>query len=131
MKHCYRCKATYDSATFHKNQTVCKVCHAWRMRQYRRTLQGFLDQKYTAMSKRVRGLDTNCLHTVKGLPILSRQEFYSWCEAQSQLETMFAKYARSGFKFRWCPTVDRIDGSKGYTVDNMQFLYQFQNARKH
>lgn len=100
-------------------------------RGYRRTLKGFLDQKYTAMSRRVRGKDRNCLNTVAGLPILARKDFYEWCNLKKELGEMFDKYQSSNFNFYWCPTVDRIDPTKGYIVENMQFLYQHENARKH
>lgn len=100
------------------------------MRQYRRTLRGFLDQKYTVMSKRVRGKIANRGTTCVGLPIVSRKEFIDWAYQQAYLIPMFEKYKQSGWKRNLCPTIDRIDNSKGYLIDNMQFLTMIDNLKK-
>ncbi len=128
-KHCYKCKTTKSLDCFCKSQWVCKLCHAERQRAYRRTLRGFLDQKYTAMSKRVRGKDRNCLKTVKGLPILPRNEFLNWAYNQPELATMFDRYKNSKFDFKLCPTIDRINPREGYIISNMRFLTQSENAK--
>lgn len=107
-----------------------KENHARWARAHRRTLKGFLESKYTAMSKRVRGLDKNCLRTVAGLPIVDRQTFYDWAKEQTQLYSLFWTYECSGWDFKLCPTVDRIDPKNGYVLGNMRFVTQSDNASR-
>lgn len=131
-RRCWKCdKVKRYPADFYKNQWCCKPCHALQSREYRRTLRGFLDQKYTAMSRRVRGKDKNCLNTATGLSIVTRKEFIDWSLDQPCLTSMFEKYKSTNFNFYWCPTIDRINPKEGYVFGNMQFLYQHINAEKH
>ncbi len=131
-RRCWDCKQIKDYLKdFCRNQWTCRPCHTKRQRAYRRTLRGFLDQKYTAMSKRVRGKDRNCIKTAMGLPILPRAEFIAWAYKQPVLEPMFTEYVNHQFDFKWCPTIDRINPKEGYLPENMQFLYQSANAKKH
>ena len=43
---------------------------------------------------------------------------------------MFDVYEKSDYDRRLCPTVDRIDSKKGYTMDNMQWLTHSENSRR-
>jgi hypothetical protein len=106
-----------------------KERHAEWARAYRRTLKGFLETKYTAMQKRIQGKDKNCLRTVQGLPIVSRELFYDWAAQQTQLYSMFWSYECSGWDFKLCPTIDRINPRRGYELDNMRFVTQSENAK--
>jgi len=108
---------------------INKQKHALWARKYRRTLKGFIEAKYSAMSKRVRGKDKNCLNTVAGLPIISRKEFYSWTYTQPNIFILFKDYKDSNFQFKLCPTIDRIDPTKGYVISNMRFITQSENAK--
>src|SRR3974390_1975749 len=103
--------------------------HRLWMRYYRRTLRGFLDQKYTAMSRRIRGKDKNCVSTVKGLSIIPRQLFLSWAYQQPELEILFKQYKKANWNFKLCPTIDRINTTKGYEFGNMRFITQSENAK--
>ncbi len=127
--HCSMCKLTKPRSEFHKNQSTCKPCHVLRQRQYRRTIRGFLDQKYTAMSKRVRGKDSRCAHIMNGMDIISRSSFIEWAYEQPTLKRLFRQYKQSNWDFKICPTVDRIDPTRGYTFDNMRFITQSENAK--
>jgi hypothetical protein len=106
-----------------------KENHAKWARVYRRTLKGFLESKYTAMQKRVNGQDRNCLKTVAGLPIIPRNQFYIWARQQTSLYTLFWTYECSGWQFKLCPTIDRIDPTKRYIIGNMRFITQSENAK--
>lgn len=129
-RNCMKCKKNLDISNFYKNQYKCKVCHKLWMRHYRRTFRGFLDQKYTAMSKRVRGKDRNCLFTVAGLPIITREQFLTWSYEQKELPALFEAYKDSNWDFKLCPTIDRIDSTKGYIFGNIQYLTQSNNSKK-
>lgn len=146
IKKCKACLIDFDISNFWKKSAskdgydnMCRKCrqayqkkyHAKAMRNYRRTLKGFMDQKYTTMSKRVRGKDRNCKNTATGLPIISRKVFYQWAEKQENLKPRFEKYKQENFEFKWCPTIDRINPKEGYIIGNIQFLYQSENAQKH
>jgi len=60
----------------------------------------------------------------KGIRVeMSRQEFYSFCDANE--ENIISLYAQGK-----TPSVDRIDASKDYCVDNIQILSLKQNIIK-
>jgi hypothetical protein len=42
---------------------------------------------------------------------------------------MFEIYKSSEFNRKLAPTVDRIDSSKGYSLDNMRWLTHSENSR--
>lgn len=126
--HCSLCQKTKLREEFHRNQTTCKSCHTIRQREYRHTLRGFLDQKYTAMSRRVRGKDRNCAHLMTGLPILPRKDFIVWAYAQENLVGLFTAYRNSGWDFKLCPVIDRLDEKRGYELGNIRFITQSENS---
>lgn len=99
-------------------------------RNKRRTLRGFLDEKYHAMTLRVSGKPTNRYSSAVGLPIISKDTFLTWAYAQGDLVPMFEKYKQSGWERNLCPTIDRINNLKGYTIDNIQFLTMVDNLKK-
>ncbi len=129
MRRCWMCKRTKTRDSFSKGQNHCRPCHTIWQRNYRRTLRGFLDQKYTAMQKRVRGKDRNCLATIAGLEIMPRHEFITWALSQTTLLPMFECYKASNWQFKLCPTIDRIDPTVGYVIGNIRFLTQSENAK--
>lgn len=119
MTKCGKCEQQYNSKY-----------HAKAMRKYRKTFRGLLDQKYTSMSKRVRGKDRNCLNTVKGLPIIPREQFIAWATKNAEYASLYKEWQISGYLRNLTPTIDRIDSTKGYIFPNMQFLTFIDNQRK-
>src|SRR5947208_1828486 len=99
-------------------------------KKYFKTRKGLLSRIYTNMNNRVKGKSTNTPERYIGLPIISRQEFYSWSMGSIEFEQLFLRWEKSKWK-RWLvPTVDRVDGKQGYIFGNIVWLTLSDNCAK-
>ena len=96
-------------------------------KQYRRSLKGQLVRKYLSMRKR--SLDPS-RPNIPIAHLCSREEFYDFAMKSKKYRELHANWVVSGFEFSLIPTVDRIDNSKGYLIDNIQFITQSENIAK-
>lgn len=99
-------------------------------RKYKRGRKGFLKNLYHRMVSRTRGTATRTPHLYLGLPILSEDEFLSWIDSNTIFNDFFSAWEINKYDRRLTPSVDRIDNSKGYTLDNMQWLTASGNFSK-
>tara|TARA_R110001606_G_scaffold54280_1_gene133292 strand:- start:256 stop:615 length:360 start_codon:yes stop_codon:yes gene_type:complete len=96
--------------------------------KYWKTEKGKLMMTYNNMSRRVKGYVKPKLY--KGLEICSRDEFYLWTKSSDSISTTVNEWIKSGFERRLSPSIDRVDSSCGYTVDNMQWITFSENSRR-
>lgn len=98
---------------------------------WRRTWQGFESQRWAQINHRtVNGAKpywTNPQHMVylsAGIELrMTRDQFREWCRSRAeQIEQMY----RDGLR----PSIDRIDGTGHYAVENLQLLPLSENCRK-
>jgi hypothetical protein len=104
--------------------------------RYYRTPRGVLLYRYRDMRDRVRGkpLRTGMEKTPqncpwKGMELAPYQEFLSWALAHPDFQRLFKQWADNGFVRRFAPTVHRIDRSRGYTLDNIEWITHRANSR--
>ena len=97
-------------------------------KRYEKTLNGFLMRTYRNMKSRVTGVLKTKAHLYQGLPILSKEDFYSWSKANAQFRELFYFWEQLRYDKLSSPSIDRIDSSKGYTIDNMQWITQYENS---
>ena len=151
-KLCRKCGVVRDLAEYSADlskqigvQSACKQCKKQELRAWRslhkeydciwakrknRTLKGHLSITYTNMQNRVRGIVKKCAHLYKGLPLISRREFYQWAIVQKAYTYLYLQWREQSFSQRFTPSIDRIDAKKGYVVDNMRFVPQYINASR-
>lgn len=98
------------------------------VKKYEKTPKGFLMRLYRNMKSRVTGVQKQKFHLYKGKELLPKEEFYTWASSQQEFHTLFAKYVDSGYARTLAPSVDRKDSSKGYTLDNMEFVTMLENS---
>ena len=149
MKTCKKCLISKPTNDFTKNSqkkdglsVLCKDCYNKRQRDYRRsndsictkkyekTLSGFIMRMYRNMLSRVSGVQVQKSHLYEGKYILPKLEFYKWVLSNDTFKDLFEKYKESGYNRKLAPTIDRIDSSIGYQIDNMQVLTHSENSRK-
>ena len=97
--------------------------------RYEKTFNGFLMRKYRNMLSRVSGVQWRKEHLYGGLSILPREEFYKWAKKSRKLKRLFKEWKDSGYKRKICPSVNRIDSSKGYQLGNMEWITHSENSR--
>ena len=98
-------------------------------KKYEKTHKGFLMRLYRNMESRVKGIQKKNLSKYIGKEIISRDEFYKWALNSDTFYSLFKSYEDSGFTRRLSPSIDRIDSSRGYSIDNIRWLTMSENSR--
>ena len=98
-------------------------------KKYEKTPKGFLMRMYRNMQSRVSGVQSKKAHLYKGKELLPREDFYKWAFNSVLFWRMFSDWENSGHDRKLTPTVDRIDSSKGYSLDNVRWLTHSENSR--
>ena len=99
-------------------------------KKYERTKKGKLMRTYRNMQSRVTGILTKKAHLYEGLSLLPRDEFYRWALASPEFHRLFDEWVASGYRCGSSPSVDRIDPSRGYALENMQWLSHSENSSR-
>lgn len=98
-------------------------------KKYEKTPKGFIMRLYRNMQSRVTGVQKQKYHLYQGKELLKREDFYNWAIDNPCFLQMFETYKNSEFNRKLAPTVDRIDSSRGYTLDNMRWLTHSENSK--
>jgi len=98
-------------------------------KKYEKTTKGFLMRLYRNMQSRITGVQKQKFHLYQGKELLNREDFYNWSIGNPVFLEMFETYKNSEFDRKLAPTVDRVDSSKGYSLDNMRWLTHSENSR--
>lgn len=96
-------------------------------KKYERTPHGKLMRIYRNMKSRVEGVQKLKAHLYEGKELISKDEFKEWANSK-EYQDMYQIWKDSDFDRRLSPTVDRIDSSLGYIVDNMRWLTHSENS---
>lgn len=98
-----------------------------KVRAYERTPKGFLMRKYRNMKSRVLGInDKSGRYT--GKSILPKAAFYEWALGSDEFHRLWAAYVAAGFDRELAPSVDRVDSSRGYDLDNIRWITTHANS---
>lgn len=65
-----------------------------------------------------------------GRELCTKDEFMALASEDANLPALFKDWVDSGRRQRLAPSVDRIDHTKGYTIDNIQFITCGANSSK-
>lgn len=98
--------------------------------KYEKTKKGFIMRLYRNMKSRVEGVQKAKQHLYRGLGILDKDEFYEWAMSNPKFHSLFGDYELSGYERKLSPSVDRVDSSMGYQIDNMEFVTMSENSRR-
>jgi len=98
-------------------------------KKYERTKKGKLVRTYRNMESRVKGITQKGKHLYSGLQILPRQDFYDWSLADSVFNSIYESWVASGYDRKMSPSIDRVDTSKGYTIDNIRWVTHSKNSQ--
>ena len=82
---------------------------------------------YRNMLSRVVGIQRRQVYI--GLPILPKQVFYAWAWGDPEFWRLWKRWQASGRQQTFTPSIDRIDETQGYTLDNMRWLTHGDNSR--
>ena len=99
-------------------------------KKYEKTKRGFLMRLYRNMQSRVTGVQKLKAHLYDGKEILTRDEFYEWTLASKTFHELWAAWEAGDHPRRLTPSVDRIDSSLGYAIENMEWVPFHENCRR-
>ena len=128
---CYRCGVDKPLEYFsrHKNyvggrMTTCKSCIAIRSKKYKRSAPGLIKNMYNnqKQSSKRRGHPN---------PSYTKEELRDWIMSQPLFEELHKKWVDSGYERELVPSVDRLDDSLPYTMNNIRLTYWRVNKHKY
>lgn len=86
---------------------------------------------YSRIKARCEGRGTpRSRHIYYGLSFCSQSEFVAWAESDTQFHKLFDAWAVSGFSPKLGPSIDRIENSEGYTLQNMRWITLSANSQR-
>ena len=119
MKQCTVCKQFKELSCFSKNKTGCKACAVIYMQARQRTLKGLLYKIFQNQKQTSKAMGRH-------LPTYTLEELSEWA-MQRGFEAMWQQWVSSGFDKWECPSFDRLDNTKGYSLDNLQLVKWVKN----
>ena len=100
-------------------------------KRYEKSPKGFLMRTYRNMQSRVEGIQKREAKFYMGLPILSREDFYTWSlSTDSDFHGLHTRWTEANYDRRLSPSIDRIDVTLGYVLENMQWITHSANSGK-
>lgn len=97
-------------------------------RKSERTIKGFLLGRYRAMKRRVSGKSPKHVPYYKGKELLKKKDFLNVNMGNLQFLKLYKNWVAHSYDQKLSPSVNRIDSSKGYTLDNMEWVTMSQNS---
>jgi len=92
------------------------------------TITRFLDYKYSSMKRRVSGKSTNRPDLYSGKAIVPKDAFMVWAKNNPDFLSLYKRWVSCNFDRKLTPTINRINSSRGYTLDNMEWMTNSQNC---
>jgi hypothetical protein len=146
-KICKDCGEEKEKIEFYSNQGNCKECFKKRVKENRKNnheqyrlydikrqridFSRIFRHRYSGMKARIEGRATR-RYEVEGRDICTKNEFLQWCEQNiKQFEKIHRAWKKSNWENKMSPSIDRIDNSKGYTIDNIRWISKSINCKKY
>lgn len=99
-------------------------------KMYEKTITGFLVRMYRNMKSRILGVQKLKHHLYIGKYLLPKEEFYKWANASSEFHRLYDIWKAAEYPRKLTPSVDRVDSSKGYEIENMEWVTHSENSRR-
>jgi hypothetical protein len=99
-------------------------------KKYERTKPGKLMRIYRNMKSRVCGVQHLKAHLYEGKYLMPKEEFYQWASSCYAFHQLYAAWVESGYDRKLAPSVDRVDSTRGYEIDNLEWVTHSENSRR-
>jgi hypothetical protein len=84
--------------------------------------QFFVLETYRGMKSRCTNKNLDCAYIYYGKELLPKEDFLSFTIHDPQFHAVFENWVVSGYEMRLTPSINRIDPSKGYTLENIEWI---------
>lgn len=98
-------------------------------KKYEKTKKGFLMRTYRNMKSRTSGVQRLKSHLYLDKELLNKEEFYNFSLNNSVFNDLFNRWEESKYDRKLTPSIDRIDSTKGYVLDNIRWLTHSENSK--
>lgn len=153
MKKCFKCGADWPLNQYYRHSGMkdgylnkCKKCarsdvslnrkknadyyREYDVRRQKESIGRLLNHRYIGITQRTEGRASR-RYKVEGLRALSYDDYKKWTKAtEDDFYKLYNIWAKSGYKRKLTPSIDRIDGLKGYEASNMQWMTLSENCKK-
>ena len=116
-RYCIECKAYHVERMFNKDNNVCNKCKSTK---YNRSMRGIMNNIYRRQIK-------NSTKRGHHPPTYTKQELIDYIIKHPMIEGLYNAYVNSKYNSDMIPSIDRIDSSKGYSMDNIQLCTWLEN----
>jgi hypothetical protein len=118
-KYCKVCNVFKTFESFSARTSKCKPCTAAYVREYNKTLPGCVTRIYGS---------ERCASKPRKhpAPAYTKKELSTWLY-KNGLEALFTAWKNSGFKKELVPSVDRLNSTLPYTLDNIRLVTWKEN----
>jgi hypothetical protein len=65
-----------------------------------------------------------------GMELCDRNDYIEWALVDDNFKALFAQWEAAGFPRRLAPSTHRIDRTRGYSLDNIEFRLHKDKARE-
>lgn len=126
-KKCRKCKETKGLENFNVNSiyadgydNVCVLCSREYQRNRARSKEGLIKKLFNTQksNSKIRGMVFNDY---------SFKEFRSWCLNKSDFNRIYQDWADSGYLKNLKPSIDRIEETKPYAINNIRVVTWVEN----
>jgi hypothetical protein len=107
---------------------MCQNCWHKRKRKYQPDF--YLRTRYTEIKQRCTNPNNTAAEHYNGLDFCTKEEFLDKFSEDSTFLRLYRRWQDSGFLATLCPSIDRKDVTKGYSIDNIEFITHSNNATK-
>jgi len=146
-KTCKDCKVEKELSEFYPSQGNCKECFKESVRKnrllnkeyyqdydkhrQRYSINRIMRHRYSGMKQSVEGRNSH-KRSSEGKDICTQEEFFNWCEENKTIfNRIYKDWKKTDFIQKKSPSIDRIDNTKGYTIDNIEWTTQSKNSSKY
>jgi hypothetical protein len=110
------------------NKMKCGSCYSKEAK--RRLPQKYIANIYSCLKRRVESPTTPNYNKLEGTSYISRAEFTDFSMNNPEFVRIYKAWQDSGCTKELQPSIDRIDSSVGYSLDNIQWMTLAENRLK-
>jgi len=111
-----------------KAKGMCQNC--WHKYKSKYDFRFFIRQRYSQIKQRCTNLNRKDYNNYIGKLQMTIDEFYDFSYNDTNLKKLWLAFQKDDSIYANAPSVDRIDSTKNYSIDNIQWIRHGDNSLK-